>query len=1252
MDPPVHLGGNVWRIGFAPLTEEGDYQYAIGPDVRDLDGRAMDQNRDGGAGDEVLDVYHASFRVDFTPLVINSHSPAGVQHTFVSHVDVTFSEEIDAATLTPADVVLTGPTGLISVLDPVDQGGSTWRFPFSQQQTEGEYTLVVGPDVDDLAGHPMVDAYTGTFEIRLADLSGSDLNVPSVGGSGSPLDIAWRVANEGAVEADALWSDMVYLSDDDAPGGDTLLASFEHLAALDPAEYYDQAVTVTLPQVAEGDYWIMVVVDGGGEVDEPDESDNVLVAGPIIIRRPNLTVGDLQFPSEGSPGQRLEFGCTVSNTGAVPTTGAWYVTAYLSDDDSFGEDENLGTFAAPPSVVAAGERYDRVSNWDIPGVPPGNYYLVVQADRTDLLKESDESDNIAVAGTISIKSLDLVVTDLVLPTGSQSGEEITIRWELSNSGTGTITDNFNDIVYLQNQVTGEFWYKYVGYHQSSSGPIAPGQSVPREATFQLPDGDAGVGEFWVQIETDAWDSFGNDRIYEWNASGDAESNNTWQGTFHATLATYPDLVLNPITVTPENPQTGDALTVRWRLENHGNAPVASAFSDRIRVINTTTGQTLYTDYLPYDPAAEGAIAIGAGVDRQLTLSLPKGSASAGDLEVTVLADWDEDVFERNDSGTAEDNNEASQLITTTLAAYPDLAVVDVDFPQLIVGDPAKATISWTVENLGTGDAPAAWTDVIVVSENNVLGDWDDEELLQLEHVGGLDAGARYQASQQVWLPPRFEGRFHLFVTTDIDDLVFEDASEVNNTLESEKPLDVVMIPYADLVVTSVETPTIALSGQACELTWTVSNLGIGPTNVHDWRDFVYLSHDPLGEDPVYQRVGDSDVLWYATVDHLGQLSSGASYTHTASLTLPEGLEGTVYVVVTTAVMPQAIASYHHVSPYAWVSEFIYTDNNQSVSDALAVELTPPPDLVVTDIDAPEEALEDTLIDVQWTVRNNGAGEATPGWVDRVWLQDATDPDADPIELGTFSYAVPLQPGTAYTRQETVRIAPRIPGTYYVVVTTDRKNELFEHAGEDNNTTIDDVPLLISVKPRPDLQVASITAPATVDPEGSLSAEFVIINQGTVATTTAHWVDRVYLSLDDKFGGNDLLVATVVNQSALAPGESYLSVSAAGTVPRHYRGDMFVLVETDAYHQMDEWPNEGNNILAVPIHVTELPLADLVVSDVVVPAQAIAGSEIEVRFTVTNLARGRQTAIGGRSRSGSPPTRTCRHPRKASTSSTG
>ena len=159
---------------------------------------------------------------------------------------------------------------------------------------------------------------------------------------------------------------------------------------------------------------------------------------------------------------------------------------------------------------------------------------------------------------------------------------------------------------MWNQVTNDSWHWYVGYNPTRRRTDRAGR-VGR-ARVDVPDsrrrrGRRRLSGIW--IETDPEDQWGDDHIYEWNAAGDAESNNTAKATFHATLAVYPDLVVNPIVVTPEHPQTGEAITVNWRLENHGNAPVESAFADRVRVVNTATGQTLLTEYLPYDPAADG-----------------------------------------------------------------------------------------------------------------------------------------------------------------------------------------------------------------------------------------------------------------------------------------------------------------------------------------------------------------------------------------------------------------------------------------------------------------------------------------------------------------------------------------------------------------------------------------------------------------------------------------------------------------------
>ena len=69
--------------------------------------------------------------------------------------------------------------------------------------------------------------------------------------------------------------------------------------------------------------------------------------------------------------------------------------------------------------------------------------------------------------------------------------------------------------------------------------------------------------------------------------------------------------------------------------------------------------------------------------------------------------------------------------------------------------------------------------------------------------------------------------------------------------------------------------------------------------------------------------------------------------------------------------------------------------------------------------------------------------------------------------------------------------------------------------------------MVTLPPNPDLQVESVTPAASqFQAGGTLGLQFVVINQGTVATTTPHWTDSVYLSLDDTLSGDDILLASV------------------------------------------------------------------------------------------------------------------------------
>ena len=222
-------------------------------------------------------------------------------------------------------------------------------------------------------------------------------------------------------------------------------------------------------------------------------------------------------------------------------------------------------------------------------------------------------------------------------------------------------------------------------------------------------------------------------------------------------------------------------------------------------------------------------------------------------------------------------------------------------------------------------------------------------------------------------------------------------------------------------------------------------------------------------------------------------------------------------------------------------------------------------------------------------------------------------------LGTFTNYNTLNPGNSYSRVQAVNLPVHISGLYNVEVITNFNGSLFEN-GATNNTGIAPQPITVTVMPRPNLEVANIQAPSSVDAGGTFSVTYTVINQGTAATTV-NWDDKIYLSLTPYVEDASILIQDLPNQSALAPGDEYQATTVPVTVPDRYAGQAYVIVDIDANQVVDQWPNGQHNLEYQPIQINPIPFPDLVLSNVVAPTQVIAGSTFNVSYTVTNLGSG-------------------------------
>ncbi len=120
---------------------------------------------------------------------------------------------------------------------------------------------------------------------------------------------------------------------------------------------------------------------------------------------------------------------------------------------------------------------------------------------------------------------------------------------------------------------------------------------------------------------------------------------------------------------------------------------------------------------------------------------------------------------------------------------------------------------------------------------------------------------------------------------------------------------------------------------------------------------------------------------------------------------------------------------------------------------ILVEVPPPSDLQVVNIEVPTSGLVGSTITITWTVENRGTEAATGFWDDAVYLSSDNIWDLGDSLLGRREgrQLRTLAPGEAYTVGLEVKVPPRLPGDYRILVRTDIFDDIFEAENNRNNT---------------------------------------------------------------------------------------------------------------------------------------------------------------------------------------------------------
>ncbi len=665
------------------------------------------------------------------------------------------------------------------------------------------------------------------------DLSVSNLTVGviAINANGSySVPVSFQVNNVGTSAATATWYDRGYLSADPVlHDTDQVLGGHNtrsiNLAA--GAGYVVSATFTTNTTTSAGNHTLIVRADGGAttgqygptganyvpESNETNNTQTIVITLPVDPR-PNLSVsnasvGAIGIAQNGAYSVPVTF--TVTNTGPVTASPAWYDMAYLSANATLDDaDQNLSSYNYRGAALDAGASYTVTIPFTTTAVTTsGNYTLFVKADgrgtamgsgtNTDggFVAESNETNNVqALSITLPAKP-DLVASGAVIGaiTVNQNGSyNIPVTWAVTNNGGLPAASYWFDSAYLSTNATLDTGDLPLGY-TTRSASLAPGANYVISANYVTATTTT-PGAKTLFVKADGRYPAVNGTATDTGMVVEGIESNNVQA-LSITLPAKPDLVasgavIGAITV---NQNGSYSIPVTWTVSNNGGSPAASYWFDSAYL---SSNATLDTGDLPLGYSTRSA-PLAAGANYPLSVSyVTETTTTPGTYTLFVKADGRYPALSgtATDTGMVVEANETNnvQALSITLPAKPDLV------PSLLqVGTITKngngsynIPVSWAVTNSGGSPAAPNWFDVGYLSSDGVL-DNADLYIGYTSRSAGLAVGANYSVNvTYVTATTTAAGTYTLFVKADgrsaylsgsnTDTGTIAESSESNNTM--------------------------------------------------------------------------------------------------------------------------------------------------------------------------------------------------------------------------------------------------------------------------------------------------------------------------------------------------------------------------------------------------------------------------------------------------------------------------------------
>ena len=150
-----------------------------------------------------------------------------------------------------------------------------------------------------------------------------------------------------------------------------------------------------VPNVATGNYFLILEVDATSTIAESNENNNIGASSFAITTSggngPDLTTNSLTT-GIGTAGSVLGFTFNLVNQGNATATGDYFIRSYVSTDATLSSDDiQDGVIVTGNTAIGSTGVVGAIT---VPNVPEGTYYLILVVDDGNSIVESNENNNV------------------------------------------------------------------------------------------------------------------------------------------------------------------------------------------------------------------------------------------------------------------------------------------------------------------------------------------------------------------------------------------------------------------------------------------------------------------------------------------------------------------------------------------------------------------------------------------------------------------------------------------------------------------------------------------------------------------------------------------------------------------------------------------------------------------------------------------------------------------------------------------